>query len=268
MVEHARHVIVIAMIAVSAMYGTVAAPAQEDQRLTDLLGKIEALRDDNLTAFCRIHERVLVNGQDQGERIEEMWLRGLDRLRMEEDDGSIITLTPDEVKLYHAPSRVMMHIASTTLEALGDDRSRSLRKLGVPLPSMIFDGLIECKDQMAITAEDVIGEEECWVLTSAEETFPTWMPMVHGVPDEFRLIAAQVALEKGAANFRGISAAFEGRMHLEVYLTIPEMEEGIEVADEMFAFEPPDDITIITWSLDKTPGEVGSEFQAAVNRAM
>ncbi|MBM3473303.1 MAG: hypothetical protein FJX75_08560 [Armatimonadetes bacterium] len=88
--------------------------------------------------------------------------------------------------------------------------------------------------------------------------------MLGGIPDDFTLKAAQVALGKESAMSRALFFEFAGLAQLEVGVTVEALEDEVEVPDEMLTYEAPDDALVLTWTPDKTAEEMRTVRDAAI----
>ena len=201
--------VLIAVSAIGALCVASAVSAQEDARLAPLLEKFKTMIEDDAAVFLRMHQNVTVNGQDQGEDIQELWIRDLEHFRMEKDDGTLLAFTPEEITLLMGPANVALHIPKESLDDFGEDRADMLRAAGIGEPTQLFDLIEETKEHFTITSEDEIGEE-CWILSVHEDGLEPWTGMLKGVPDGSDLATVQVALEKETGGFRGFYMELEG----------------------------------------------------------
>lgn len=240
-----------------------ALPAQEAQTVAELTGYLRAALDQPVNAYMRMHQRVVANGVDQGEVITDLWFRDICHYRTERDDGMVIVFTPEDVKMHRGQAGVMLHVPEETLEEFGDNRGAALRQVGFTEPHLLLNAILSHSDALVITGEDVIGEEECSVLTALEKAFPAWLSAFDSLPEGSQVTSAQVALGRATGHLRGIDVRFTGPALLELHITFPEIEEGIEIPNEAFTFEPPEGTVIVEWTVGKSAGEVRGELQRA-----
>jgi hypothetical protein len=259
--------LVVALVVL--VLGSVPASAQQDERIKPLLDKAQAFFDQAKNAFVRIEQQVTVNGQRQQDDIQEVWIRDMDHFRMEKADGTILTLTPDDVKLIHGPSKVVLHIPKETLEKLGDQREEALARIGIGLPSRLMRGLKEHPDAMAITGEEVIDDEPCWVLSATPEGLKAAAKFLNvELQPGQQLVSFQVALGKENGTFRGIYMDIDAQVRIAVQQKVTAIQADTEVKDEQLTFETPRDATVIEWTPDVSAATVRERFQQAVAAAM
>jgi hypothetical protein len=238
-------------------------PAQDATTVPELTGYLQAALSQPVNAYMRMHQRASVAGVDQGEMITDMWLRDIDHFRTERDDGMVVVFTPEDVKMHLGQARVMLHVPKETLTEFGDNRGAALRQVGLSEPRLLVNAILSHSEALVITGEDVIGEEECWVLTASEKASPAWLAAFNNLPEGSHVISAEVALGKETGRLRGVHVDFAGPVVLELHITFPEVEEGIEIPDEALTFEPPEDTVIVEWTVGKSAGEVRDELQRA-----
>jgi hypothetical protein len=248
-------------------FGAVAA-ADTDARLAPLLERMQALFENPKPVFVRQNIDVVVDGQSQGEQIQEVWVRDMDHLRVERSDGTVVVLTPEDVKLYVGPPRVLLHVPQETLTALGDKRAEALSVLGLSPPRAMYDLMIEGRELLVVTGEDTVAGEACWLVTLDEKLLPRLREVVSGVPDEFKLRGAQMAIGKESGMARSVSFEFDGPAQLTVSVIVEEIAEDAEVTDEMLSFQPPEEALVLTWTADKTAEQMRQAFQQAIAERM
>lgn len=256
----------IALTALGAslcLYLAAHVPAQEAATAADLTGYLRAALSQPVNAYMRMHQQTAVNGVDQGEKITDIWLRDIEHFRMERDDGTVIVFTPEDVKIHLGQTGVMLHVSEETLKEFGDNRAVALRQVGLSEPRLLVNAILSYSDALAIAGEDVIGEEECWVLTASEKAFPAWPSAFDGLPQGSQATSAQVALGKTTGRLRGVHVHFTGPLLIDSRITFPEIDEDIEIPDEMLTFEPPEDTVIVEWTVGKSAGEVKDELERA-----
>ena len=264
-----RLAVVAASVIVTLTAGLSAVAAAEvDPRLAPLLEQMKAFIANPKPMFMRQKIDIAVNGQSQPEQLQEIWMRDMDHLRMERSDGTTVVLAPDDIKMYIGPARLLLHIPRETLETLGDKRGEALRMLDLSLPRDQLDLLEEGWESMAITGEDTVGDEACWVLTVDEGFLPRLRALLGGIPEGFTLQMAQIALGRETGMSRALFFEFAGPAQLEIGVTIEEIEEDADVPDDMFTFEPPDDALILTWTPDKTPEQMRQKRDEAIAERM
>jgi hypothetical protein len=258
------------VVSVAALVATgLAASAQQDERVKALIAKAQASMREPGTAFLRIESTVTVNGQRQADEIQELWVRDLEHFRMEKTDGTILTVTPDDVKMVHGPSKVALHIPKETMEKLGDKRDEEIARAGVGLPGQMMRLLAENGDSLQITGEDTIGEEACWVLSVTEEGLKKWGPFLGGGGDAAsRLVSLQIALGKDTGVFRGVSVEVDAEVRVEILQKVTDIQPDVEVADAMLTFETPPGAQVIEWAPGEAGADVGKRFRQTIAAAM
>jgi len=242
----------------------VNAPAQQDERLKGLIDKAEALLTQKANVFIRTYQTFTVNGQSQGESVQEVWVRDFEHLRAEKADGTIFTLTPEEVKLLHGPSHVVLLVPKETLEKLGKDREHALAQLGIGLPSALFRALVDSRDKLSITGQQTIGDEACWAVSVAEESLPAFGAALGASNPQMHLTAVEIVLGKESAALRAANFDMAGAARVEVRQTVPDIQTDVEVTDQMLTFATPEGATVIEWTPDQKPEEVAQRFRQAV----
>jgi hypothetical protein len=238
--------------------------AEPDARIKPLIDQMKAFIEKPEPVFLRQRIDIAVNGQKQNEQLQEVWIRDLDHLRVERSDGTVVVLTPEDIKMYVGPARLLVHIPKETLEALGDQKAEKLRVLDITQPRDNITVMMEGWELMQVTGEDKIGDEACWVLTAGPELFPRFRKILAGIPEDFDLKTVQVALGRESAMGRAMFFEFAGPAQLEVGVTVEEIEEGVEVTDEMLVFEAPEEALVLTWTPDKTAEEMRAARDTAI----
>jgi len=253
----------VVLAAVVLLGPGLVASAQTDPRVEDLVGKVATGLEGGPPVHMVMDQQVLVNGAGQPQQSQEMWVRDMECFRMEMADGTVLVFTPEDIKLYIGATSVMVHIPADTLQQLGDDRAKALQAIGIGEPAPMIRALVESKDALTIVDEDAIGGEECWLLAVGQEAYPIWQGAFSGLPEGSVFTAVEVSLGKESGVFRGLHLRTTGPVQIELYVTVPELEEEVEVTDEMLTFEAPEGATIVEWTPDKTPEQVQQEFQQA-----
>ena len=226
-------------------------PAQEAATVAEITSYLEAASTQPLNAYMRMHQQVTVDGVEQGEDITDMWLRDIEHFRLERDNGTVVVFTPEDVKMHLGQAGVMLHVPGETLEELGNDRGRALRQVGLTEPRLFVSAILSHSEALAVTGEDVTGEEECWVLTAPEAAFPAWLSTLSDLPVGSHITSVQVALGKTAP------------LQLELRITFPEIEEALDIPDEVFALDAPDGVVVVEWTVGKSVAQIRDELQRA-----
>jgi stage V sporulation protein SpoVS len=247
---------VVLLVVASVVWCSVGAWPQEDPRIDELLGKLKALTEDRKPAFVRQHVQIGVNGQVQQDRIQEVWVRDREHLRVDAGDGTVVLYTPEVIVLHHAPSKVVLLAPQATLDALGDRRQAELQALGLNALDQPFKLLQEGQGHLSISGEDVIADEPCWVLACNAELAARWKAVLAGIPAEFEVTVADIALEKETAMPRQLYFELIGPAALTISIVVEEVQENPEIADELFVFEAPDDVLTLTWTPEKSGAEM------------
>jgi hypothetical protein len=248
-------------------FGAVAA-ADADARLTPLLEQMRTFFENPKPVFVRQNIDVVVDGQSQGEQIQEVWARDMEHLRVERSDGTVVVLTPEDVKLYVGPPRVLLHVPQETLTALGDKRAEALRVLGISPPRAMYDVMVEGRELLSVTGEDTVAGEACWVVTADEKLLPRFREVLNGIPDDFKLKSAQLAIGKESAMARSVSFGLDGPAQLTVSVIVEEIAEDAEVTDEMLTFQAPEEALVLTWTADQTAEQMRQAFEQAIAERM
>jgi len=263
-----RRVVGLLSMAPALLVLTAAAQAEVDERLKPLLDELRTFLDAPRPVFLRQRVDVAVNGQKQEEQLQEVWVRDLEHLRMERSDETVVVMTPEDIKMYIGPPRVMVHIPQATLEALGEDREEALGALDITRPADSLRVVLEGAEHLPVTGEDRIGDEACWVVTADEELLPEFRRTLSGVPQEFELKTVQLAIGRETGVTRASFFELTGPAQLEIGVTTEEFEEDAEVTDEMLTFEAPEGALVLTWTPDKTPAQMRQERDQAIAERM
>jgi len=253
-----------AVAAAVAAWWAGTAGAEPDARIKPLIDQLKQYLEEPEPVFLRQKIDVAVNGQKQGEQLQEVWVRDLEHIRMERSDGTVVVLVPDDIRMYVGPARLMLHIPKETLDSLGDQKAEKLRVLDINQPKDNVTLMTECWEHMQVTGEDKIGDEACWVLTAEETIFPRFKQMLAGLPDGFELKTVQLALGRDTAMTRAMFFELTGPAQLEIGVTVEEIEDGVEVTDEMLTYEAPDGTLVLTWTPDKTAEQMRAERDTAI----
>ncbi len=240
------------------------ASAEVDERLKPLLEKMEAFLKAPRPVFLRQQVDAAVNGVNQEQQLQEVWVRDLEHLRLERSDGTVVVMTPESIDMYIGPPKVLLHIPQETLQAMGEQRGEALRMLGINPPAESVHTILRGADHLPVTGEDRIGDEDCWVVTADKELFPEFRRTLAGVPEGFDLKTVQLALGRETGASRCTYFELGGPAQLEISVTVEEFAEDAEVTDEMLTFQTPDDALVLTWTPEKMPRQMRDEFDAAI----
>ncbi|MBM3497548.1 MAG: hypothetical protein FJX74_02650 [Armatimonadetes bacterium] len=247
---------------------TGAARADVDERIKPLLEEMTRFIAEPEPVFLRQRIEVAVNAQKQQEQLQEVWLQDLEHLRMERSDETVVVVTPEDIKMYIGPPRVLVHIPQATLEGLGEQRDEALQALGISRPADTVRVMVEGAEHLAVTGEDTIAEEACWVVTVGEPLFPHFRKSLSSIPEDFSLKTILLAIGRETGVSRSTFFEFTGPAQLEIGITVEEIAEDVEIADDLFTFEAPDDALVLTWTLDKTPEQMRKERDEAIANRM
>jgi len=259
-----RSALVIVIACLVAALGA-SALAQTDARVTELMDRMAAGLNGGHPMHMVLDVQVLVNGAPQPQQpVQELWARDMEHFRAEVGGGTVVTFTPEGVKVYVGSANVMLHIPAETLKQLGKDRAKALQAVGIGEPQPMVQAMLDSRDSLSIVNEDAIGGEECWLLAVSPDAYPTWKDAFPGLPKESVVQGVEIALGKESGAFRMLHIQTINPVGIEIYVTVTELEQIEEVTDEMLTYEPPADATIIEWTADKTTDQVAKEFQAAV----
>jgi hypothetical protein len=263
---HSRRRLFVAVL--SGLVGLVGlatvAGADPDPRLQPLLDRARAQLTDPHSAFLRERIEVAVNGQKQQDQLQEVWVRDLQHVRLERSDGTVVVMTPEDVKMYIGPARLLLHIPQETLTALGDGRAEALQKVDLNDPADNLKMIIDNAELLQVTGEDTIGDEACWVVTADEKLFPSVRKILSSVPEGFDLKTVQLALGRETGITRSMFLEFTGPAQLEVGVTVELFDDHAEVTDDQFKYEAPEGTRLLTWTPDKT----GDQMRAARDQAI
>jgi hypothetical protein len=242
--------------------------ADVDERLKPLLEEMRTFLETPRPVFLRQRIDIAVDGAVQGPRLQEVWVRDLQHLRVEQSDGTVVVMTPEGIRMYVGPATVLVDIPQATLEALGDERDEALRTLDISPPADNLQLIVDGAEHLQVTGEETIEDEECWVVAVGEPLLPGLRHTFASIPAEFDLKTVQLAIGRDTGVSRYSFYEFTGPAQLEIGITLEEFEEDAEVPDERLVFEAPEEALVLTWTPDKTPEQMRQERDEAIAARM
>jgi len=262
----------LAAMTILALCVCAIAPAQDDAVLADLVEKMgNATTADSSSYTLSVQNMTMGAGGDM-ETTSEMWMRDPQHYRMEDSSGTVFVVTPEGIKMRIALLNTMLEVPAETIEKLKEEeRHGQLMRLGIASQDAVPDHMVNIWDALTMAGERVVGGAECWVLEGGEamaDVIKGFTSMTSAVEMDLDIEIFEMYLEKETGIYRGMhyeaTMAVEGAdpQFMMMELTVEELEYGIEIADEIFEYEPPEGTDVIVWTPDKEPADLGPLFGA------
>lgn len=254
------------MLALSA--SATPASAEVDPQIAEIIEGIKARAEEQVPVYADLDVEIRVNGQLQEKRVQQIWVKDLNNLRIEQADGTVILRTPEEVLIYEGRSNIMLHMPKETIEALGDEAGEAIAATGLKGPDEVLDPFIKGAEYMTVVGEVVISDAECWVIHVGEEAFPLFRDSIKDIPAEFEIEWLQMSIDKELMAMRASRISMTGPAALEINSMVWAIEEGVEIPDDLLEFEPPADTAVMVWTPDDDPEGIMERYRTAVRNAI
>ena len=169
--------------------------------------------------------------------------------------------------LLETNANVCVWMSAETLEALGEDGPAALAELTFGIDMRRLWDMRDAAACMKIVGEDTVGDTECWVIDLSGALFEAWSGVRKQVGDDFTVDGIQLYVDKEEPMTHRVTIDMSGPVEFSLVMTVLTMDVGLDIAEEQFEHDVPDDALVVKWDAEKETSENMDAFRAAVQAA-